>query len=105
MAWPSTSAGPVGRYSQTVASDPRTMSRSSVIRRSKSSANSGERSRNHIRRVAGGIIHEAWSGDAGGMGSGQQVAGDEAEHGGGRHAAADLGERVRDDRDRDHRED
>ena len=38
---------------------PRTMSRSSVIRRSKSSASSGERSWNHMRRVAGGLIRGA----------------------------------------------
>ena len=39
-----TSAGRASRQSETVSSDPRTMSRSSVIRRSKSSARSGERS-------------------------------------------------------------
>jgi hypothetical protein len=39
-----TSAGRVSRRSETASSDPRTMSRSSVVRRSKSSASSGERS-------------------------------------------------------------
>jgi hypothetical protein len=37
-------AGRVRRQSDTVSSDPRTMSRSPAIRRSKSSASSGERS-------------------------------------------------------------
>ncbi len=44
MDCPGTSAGRVSRQSETVSSDPRTMSRSSVIKRSKSSASSGERS-------------------------------------------------------------
>jgi hypothetical protein len=50
----------VSRQSETVSSDERTMSRSSVIRRSKSSASSGERSLNQMRRVAGGLTHEAY---------------------------------------------
>src|SRR4051812_10566530 len=56
MDCPGTSAGRVSRQSETVSRDPLTMSRSSAIRRSKSSAKSGERSLNQTRRVAGGLI-------------------------------------------------
>jgi hypothetical protein len=44
MDCPGTSAGRVSRQFEIVSSDPLTMSRSSVISRSKSSASSGERS-------------------------------------------------------------
>ena len=44
VACPGTSAGRMRRQSDTVSSDPRTMSRSPAIRCSKSSASSGERS-------------------------------------------------------------
>jgi hypothetical protein len=55
-ACPGTSIGRVSRQSDIVSSEPRTMSRSLAIRRSKSSASSGERSENHMISVAGAAI-------------------------------------------------
>src|SRR5690348_10698442 len=60
MDCPGTSNGRVRRQSDTVSSDPRTTSRSPAIRRSKSSANSGDRSLNHTKTVAVGATRGAY---------------------------------------------